>query len=170
MMRRPVPPAGGVASLLVAWIGCVLLLAAQFGVRPLMGGVVSVDFALIAVLFAAVRMRSGFAALTGCLVGVILDAFAPSQFGAQALVLSVLAFGASRVKALFFTDNVGLTGAFIFVGKWLTDLVLALFVGTGTTSLWLALLVWAPLGAAVTALAALLLLTLFRPLFRPQRT
>ena len=137
--------------------------------RPLFVGPVSVDFALIALLFASVRMRPGFAALTGFLLGLALDALAPGNFGAAALVLTVLGFGASWLKAVFFADNVSLTALFLFGGKWIFDVAMTVLVGTkGGASLVVSMLLWSPLSAALTALVAVLLLTLFRPLYRPQ--
>lgn len=169
-MTRTPPPANGFTRVTLAWIGFLLLITAQFGIRPFFRGPVSVDFALMAVLFSSVRLRPGLAALTGCLIGLALDALVPQQLGAQMLVFALVAFGASWLKAVFFTDNVGLTGLFIVVGKWLVDLSLALLVGTGTMPLWKALLLWAPVSALLTALVALLLLTVFRPLYRPHGT
>lgn len=168
-MRGPQPAPSGTASALRAWFGFALLITAQFAIRPLIRGPVSVDFAVIAVLFASVRMRPGFAALTGFLVGVALDALAPGNFGAAALVLTLLGFGASWLKAVFFADNLSLTALFLFGGKWLFDIAMALLVGaTSGGSLVVSLLLWSPLSAALTALVAVLLLTLFRPLYRPN--
>jgi rod shape-determining protein MreD len=168
-MRGPQPSPSGATSTLLAWIGFALLIAAHFTVRPLFVGPVSVDFALIALLFASVRMRPGFAALTGFLLGLALDALAPGNFGAAALVLTVLGFGASWLKAVFFADNVSLTALFLFGGKWIFDIAMTVLVGTkGGASLVVSMLLWSPLSAALTALVAVLLLTLFRPLYRPQ--
>lgn len=168
-MAGPSQQRSGVASALRAWIGFALLIAAHFAVRPLFAGPVSVDFALIAMLFASVRMRPGLAALTGFLIGVVLDALAPGSFGAAALVLTLLGFGASWLKAVFFADHVALTGLFIFGGKWTFDIAMTLLTGTKAGgSLLVALLLWAPLSAAATAVTAVLLLTLLRPLYRPQ--
>lgn len=159
----------GVGSALRAWLGFSLLIVAQFGVRPLLAARASVDFAVIAVLFSAVRMRPGFAALTGFATGLALDALAPGSFGASALVLSLIAFGASWLKAVFFADHVALTGLFVFGAKWLFDVAMAMLTGVGSgASLLVALLLWAPLSAALTAVVAVLLLVLFRPLYRPQ--
>jgi rod shape-determining protein MreD len=167
-MRGPQQPSG-VASALRAWIGYVSLIGAQFGVRPLIAGRASVDFAVIAVLFAAVRMRPGLAAIVGFVTGLALDALSPGGFGANALVLTVVAFGASWLKAVFFADHVALTGLFVFGAKWLFDVVMALLTGVGAgTSLFAALLIWSPLSAALTAAVAVLLLVLIRPLYRPQ--
>ena len=167
-MRAP-QQSSGVASALRAWFGFALLIGAQFGVRPLIAGRASVDFAVIAVLFAAVRIRPGLAAIVGFLTGLALDALSPEGFGASALVLTVVAFGASWLKAVFFADHVALTGLFVFGAKWLFDVVMALLTGIGAgTSLFAALLIWSPLSAALTAAVAVLLLVLIRPLYRPQ--
>jgi rod shape-determining protein MreD len=167
-MRGP-QQSPGIGSALRAWVGFALLIAAHFGVRPLLAGRASVDFAVIAVLFSAVRVRPGLAALIGFLTGLALDALSPGSFGASAIVLTLVAFGASWLKAVFFADHVALTGLFVFGAKWLFDLAMTLLTGVGTgVSLLVALLLWAPLSAALTALVAVLLLVLFRPLYRPQ--
>lgn len=166
---RSSAPTPGLGSATRAWIGFALLILAQFAVRPLIPGRVAVDFALIAVLFSSVRMRPGLAALTGFVVGVALDALAPDSFGANALVLTLIAYGASWLKAVFFADHVGLTGLFVFGGKWVFDIATTLLTGVSSgTTVAVALLVWAPLSAALTALVAVLLLVFFRPLYRPQ--
>jgi rod shape-determining protein MreD len=168
-MRGPPPSSSGVSSAIRASVGFVLLVLAHFAVRPLFAGPVAVDFAIIAILFASVRLRPGLAALTGFAVGVVLDAFAPGNFGSTALVATLLGFGASWLKAVFFADHLTLTGLFIFGGKWLFDVALTLLTGVkGSTTLVVELLVWSPLSAALTAVVAILLLTLFRPLYRPQ--
>lgn len=159
----------GIGSALRAWLGFALLILAQFGIRPLIAGRVAVDFAVIAVLFSSVRMRPGYAALTGFLTGLALDALAPGSFGASAIVLTLVAFGASWLKAVFFADHVALTGLFVFGAKWLFDIAMSLLTGVGAgVSMLVSLLVWAPLSAALTAMVAVLLLVLFRPLYRPQ--
>lgn len=168
-MPRPGPQqTPGVGSALRGWFGFVLLVLAHFVIAPLIVSPVRVDFLLIALLFTAVRMRPGFAALTGFLMGIALDALAPSHFGAAALVLTVIGFVASWLRAAFFGDNVGLTGLFLVGGKYAFDLVYTLITGpiAGST-LVMSLLVWSPLSAIATGVVGVLLLTLFRPLFRP---
>ncbi|MDQ8158552.1 MAG: rod shape-determining protein MreD [Gemmatimonadota bacterium] len=168
-MNRPSSQTPGVGSAMRAWLGFALLLTAHFAIRPLIGGRAHVDFVLIAILFAAVRMRPGFAAVVGLLTGLALDALAPGTFGASALALTVVAFGASWLKAVFFADHVALTGLFVFAGKWLFDVALTLLTGGAAGTSWIAtVLLWSPLSAALTALFATVLLTLFRPLYRPH--
>ena len=161
-------PQSGIASATRAWVGFVLLIAAHFAIRPLFSSRANVDFLLIAILFSAVRVRPGFAAVIGIAAGLAVDALAPSAFGAAALSLVMVAFAASRVKAVFFADHVALTGLFIFVGKLVFDALYAGFSGSARgMALVVQLLLWTPLSAALTAGVAVLLLTLFRPLYRP---
>jgi rod shape-determining protein MreD len=161
-------PQSAAASLVRAWIGFVLLLLAQFAVRPLISTRASVDFLVIAVLFASVRMRPGLAALVGFAAGIAVDALVPSAFGAAAISFTAVAFVASRVKAVFFADHVALTALFVFVGKLIFDALNTAFSGAARGSdLVVQLLLWTPLSAALTALVAVVLLTVFRPLFRP---
>ncbi len=167
-MRGP-PTTSSAASALRAWIGFALLVAAHFGVRPLLGGRASVDFLVIAILFAAVRIRPGLAALLGCAAGLALDAMAPGTFGAAMLVMTAIAFGASWTKAVFFADHVALTGLFVFLGKWIFDIgYVSIGGGLRGVDLVVQLLLWSPLSAALTAVVAIILLTAFRPLYRPQ--
>ncbi len=163
------PSSSGAMARVRGVIGFALLIVAAFGVRPLAPANVDVDFALIAVLFSAVRLRPGLGAVIGFLVGFALDAMAPGSFGAHALALTLIGYGASWLKAVFFADHVGLTGLFVFTGKWLLDIALVLLTGVSTgISLVITLLVWSPLSAALTAGVAVLLLVMFRPLYRPQ--
>jgi len=168
-MRRPQQQTAGTGSALLAWVGFAFLLTANFAVGPLFSGRATIDFIVIAILFSSVRMRPGLAAVTGLLTGLAVDALAPGSFGAAALVLTLVAFGASRLKAVFFAEHVALTGLFVFAGKWLFDIAMTLLTGgTSGTSVIVTLLWWSPLSAVLTALLAVLLLTVFRPLYRPH--
>jgi rod shape-determining protein MreD len=153
----------------MATIGIVLLVLAHFSIRPIVGGRAPLDFLAIAVLFTAVRVRPGAAALIGFAAGMIVDALTPVSFGAGALAFTLVAYAASWLKAVFFADHVALTGLFVFLGKWLFDAIY-LVSGRGSrgTDLLVQLVLWSPIAAAITALIAVLLLTLFRPLYRSQ--
>lgn len=160
-------PQSGAASLTRAWLGFALLVLAHFSIRPLVSSRVNVDFLLIAILFSAVRVRPGVAVLLGLGAGLAVDALAPSAFGAASLSMVLVAFAASRVKAVFFADHVALTGLFVFVGKLVFDALYATASGgLRGAGLVVQLLLWTPLSAACTAAVALMLLTVFRPLYR----
>ena len=167
-MRAP-QSQSGVASALRALLGFALLVTAHFGLRPLFGARVMVDFLVIGILFAAVRMRPGLAALLGLALGLAVDSLAPNTFGAAMIALTLIAFGASWLKAVFFANHIALTGLFIFLGKWAFDAIYVLLGGgVRGVDLVVRLLLWSPLSAALTAVVAILLLTIFRPLYRAQ--
>jgi cell shape-determining protein MreD len=151
-------------------ICCVILVILHYTLRPLLGWPrAPIDFMLIAALFGAVRMRPGYAAVYGLLLGFIGDALNPNGFGAGPLAMTLVAFGASWLKAVFFADNLALNAFFFFVGKWVFDLILVLAGHRlSGTDLAMQVLVWSPLSAAVTALAGALALTFLRPLMEPR--
>ncbi|HEX5832085.1 MAG TPA: rod shape-determining protein MreD [Gemmatimonadaceae bacterium] len=149
----------------------VLLTALHFSVRPLLPERLAVDFLVIALLLAAVRLRPGWAAVAGFALGLLVDSLAPGTFGAAALAMTTVGFSASWLKAVFFADNLALNGFFIFMGKWAFDL---LYLAAGRRvpgGEWLMqAMVWSPLAAAATALAGVLLLLVLRPLLEARAT
>lgn len=142
-----------------------ILLLLHYTLRPLLGWRAEIDFLTIAVLLVAVRVRPGVATLIGFAVGLAWDSMFPQSFGAAALGMSAIAFAASWLKAVFFADNLALSALFLFAGKWVFDLVYVLSDRLAHTpqQLVVQLLMWSPLSAAVTALAGVLVLVLFRP-------
>ncbi len=154
------------ASSLRAGVGFLLLVIAHFSLRPLIGGPVPVDFLSIAVLFSAVRVRPGAAAVIGFLCGLAIDSLSLDAFGTAALAYTAVAYTASWLKSAFFADNITLTALFIFAGKWSFDL-LSLLVANGVPDSrgLLQLLLWSPLAGALTAVVAILLLLVARPWF-----
>lgn len=152
------------------WVGLrlalivLLLLALQFTVRPFLGWRAPIDFLTIAALLAAVRVRPGTAALIGLALGLLADSLTPNAFGSGALALTIVAYGASTLKAVFFADNAALSALFVFGGKWIFDLVyLVSERRVRGAELLVQLLLWSPLAAVVTAATALLLLVALRP-------
>lgn len=140
-----------------------ILVALHFLVRPLLGWRVSMDFLVIAVLLVSVRVRPGAAAVIGFLTGLLADAVTPATFGAGALALSLVAFGASWLKAVFFADNILLHASFFFAGKWAFDIVFLIAEHARPMGeLVIQVVLWSPLAAAVTALTGLVVLVLFR--------
>lgn len=132
------------------WI--VALVLAQYTIRPFLGWKIQPDFLVVALLLVAVRARPAVAAGIGLVLGAMTDALTPETFGAGALAMTTVGFGASWLKTAFFSDNLALNAAFMFCGKWLFDLVylLALRKTTGADLL-IQLAWWSPLSAALTA-------------------
>ena len=141
------------------------LITLHYTVRPLFASRAAVDIVVIALLLAAVRVRPGAAALIGFLLGLLLDSLQPGAFGAASLALTILGYGASWLKPVFFADNLALNAFFFFVGKWVFDAIY-LTVGQRTygSELVMQLLLWSPIAAAVTAVAGVLLIVVLRPL------
>lgn len=147
-----------------------ILLVLHYAIRPMFGWHASIDFLLIAVLLGAVRVRPGTAAIAGFLLGIMADSLSLTGFGSGALALTVVAFAASWLRAVFFADNLMLHGVFFFFGKWLEDILLVVSTrGVRGGGLAQQLLLWSPLSGLVTATAGVLLLVLLRPLMEPSR-
>jgi rod shape-determining protein MreD len=144
---------------------CAILIVLHYTLRPLLAWRTSIDFLIIALMFGAVRMRPGLAAFYGFALGLISDSLSPGAFGAAALGMSMVGFGASWLKAVFFADHLALNGFFIFLGKWVFDLIFIL-VGHRVQGgeLLMQIVVWSSLSAAVTALAGVFAIVLLRPL------
>jgi rod shape-determining protein MreD len=158
-------------SILRTVICCVILIMLHYTVRPLLGWRAPIDFMLIATLFGAVRMRPGVAAIYGMALGLMSDALTVNGFGAAALGMTIVAYSASWLKAVFFADNLALNAFFLFVGKWVFDVIVVLaarrIVGT---ELAMQIFVWSPLAAALTAVAGAIVLTMLRPIMELRPT
>ena len=105
----------------------------------------------------------------GFMLGLVSDSLAVNGFGAAALGMSIVGFTTSWLKAVFFADNMALIGFFLFVSKWLFDLIfLIVSHGASGGALAMQIFVWSPLSAAVTAAAGVIVLTLLKPLLEPR--
>ncbi len=152
-------------------IVCLILIVLHYTLQPLLGWRASIDFLLIALVFGAVRMRAAGAAVYGFLLGLATDSLSPGAFGAGALAGTIVAFGSSWLKAVFFADNLALNGFFLFVGKWVFDLVYVLMEQRmHGTELLMRIIVWSPLSGAVTALAGVVCIALLRPILEVRTT
>lgn len=144
---------------------CVILIVLHYTLRPLLAWRASIDFLIVALLLGAVRMRPGAAAVYGFLLGLMADSLAVSGFGAAALGMCIVGYAASWLKAVFFADNLALNGFFLFLAKWVFDLIfLVASHRAGGAELAMQIFVWSPLSAAVTAVAGVIALSLLRPL------
>ena len=148
----------------------LLLVVLHYTLRPVLAWRASIDFLVIALLLVAVRTRPGAAALAGFALGVLSDSLTPESFGAGALAMTIVGFGASWLKAAFFADNIALNGVFIFAGKWTFDTIFLLAEHRlQGTDLLVQVLLWSPLAAAATAAAGLVVLLTVRPVLGAPR-
>jgi rod shape-determining protein MreD len=143
----------------------VVLVVLQFVVQPLIPWRVSPDFLVMAVLYAAVRMRPGSAAVLGFALGLATDSLALTGFGAGALAMAAVGFGASWLKGMFFADNVAINAAFLFLGKWAFDIVYVVAQRQMSLGAVVAqLFVWSVLSALFTAAVGVVAMAVLRPL------
>jgi rod shape-determining protein MreD len=147
----------------------VLLVVLHYTLRPVLGWRTSIDFLILALLIASVRMRPGLAAMLGFGMGLVADSLSVGAFGSAALAMSVVGFAASWLRAVVFAENLALHAAFFFAGKWLFDIVF-LIIERRLKGLELItqLFIWSPITAMVTALAGILVLILMRPMLDTQ--
>lgn len=156
----------GIARAVLTFAVLALL---HFTLRPLLGWRAPIDFLLLAVLTASVRVRPAGAVVIGFVVGLVADSLAPDTLGAGAVAMCVVAYLASWLKAVFFADSLPLNALFFFAGKWLFDIIY--FVAEHRlfgVELVQQLALWSPLSAAATALAGVVVLLLMRPLLEPS--
>ena len=159
---------GGRSAKVVA--AFAVLVALHYTVRPLLAWRASMDFLVIAVMLMSVRLRPGTAAFLGFATGLISDSLTPTAFGAGALGMTAIGFGASWLKAIFFADNVILHAAFFFLGKWAYDLVYVVARREGSPmEIATQLLIWSPLAALLTAAAGVAIMAAFRVTLEPER-
>jgi len=141
----------------------LLLLALHFYVRPRLGAPhYAPDFIAIGVLLYAMRARPGQAAIAGLLAGLLTDALTPAKFGAGALANTVVGYLAAWGRAVFFADNILVTGGFFAVGTWLRNLLVLLATGTPMNRLWIEAGVWSTLQSLSTAVVGVILAVFLR--------
>jgi rod shape-determining protein MreD len=127
------------------------------------------DFLLIALLLASIRVRPATAALIGLAMGIVADSLTPESLGAGAVAMTIIGYLASWLKAVFFADNIALNAFFFFLGKWVFDVIYFVVEGRiGGIELLQQLLLWSPLSAAATAIAGIILLMIMRPMLEPS--
>jgi len=139
-----------------------LLAALHFYLRPRLGDPrLAPDFILLGLLLLALRVRPGVGAVAGFLVGIVLDALAPTAFGAAALACTVVGFASGWVRTMFVADNALVTALFVLVAAWLRDAIQLMASNQLAASAALRqLLLFSPVAALTTAVAGLLLMLL----------
>jgi rod shape-determining protein MreD len=148
----------------------VLLILLHYTLRPLLGWRAPMDFMILALLLASIRVRPAVGAIIGLALGIVSDSLTPDSLGAGAIAMTIVGYLASWLKAVFFADNIALNAFFFFLGKWVFDLIYFLVEHKlGGIELVQQLLLWSPLSAAATAIAGVLLLFVMRPLLEPAK-
>jgi rod shape-determining protein MreD len=158
---------GSIARAVATFLILVML---HYTLRPLLGWRAPMDFLLLALLLAAIRVRPGAGALIGLALGLVSDSLTPDALGSGAVAMTIVGYLASWLKAVFFADNIALNAFFFFLGKWIFDVIyFSVEQRLGGVELLQQLLLWSPLSAAATAIAGVLLLFIMRPLLEPAK-
>jgi cell shape-determining protein MreD len=119
-------------------------------------GAFAPDLLVVALLLAARRMRAGWAAGLGFLLGVLDGAAHPLTMGVAALPLAVLGYLGARSREALSGDSPVLLALYLFAGKWLYDvLVYVLLVRSNMAGPVSLLVLASPLAAAYAAAAGL---------------
>lgn len=142
----------------------VVLLLAHFALRPLLiGWTGAPDLLTGALLLGVLRLRAGYAAALGFVLGLLEAAMALKGMGAMMLVYTVLAYVGARSRDLIFAEARVFVPLYLFVGVWLTQVAIAAFTDHPLDPVFL--LLAAPLSAASTALVCWLAVRLTSPVF-----
>ena len=119
-------------------------------------GALAPDFLVIALLLAARRMRAGWAAGLGLVLGVLDGAAHPLTMGAGAVALAVLGYLGARSREFLSGDSPVVLALYLFAGKWIYDVLmwvlLLRFNLSGPVTM---LLMVSPLAAAYAAAVGL---------------
>jgi hypothetical protein len=126
------------------------------------------DFVAVAVLLAARRISAPGAAALGLGLGILDDAMGIGPLGARSIALGVAGLLGTWSKSFIEGEGPIFIVAYLFVGTWASDIVLSVVSPGDSLSGILALVSWAPLYAAYTALAGVLAFAVFRRVAGPD--
>src|SRR4029079_13925179 len=99
-----------------------ILIILHYTLRPLLGWRAPMDFLVLALLHASIRVRPAVGALIGLALGIVSDSLTPEALGAGAIAMTIVGYLASWLKAVFFADNLALNAFFFFARKRFFDL------------------------------------------------
>lgn len=89
------------------------------------------DLLTVSLLLAAREVGMGTAAGIGFAFGILLDAFSLLAFGANTVAMTVLGAAGARTRDLFVGDSFFFVVSYLFLGKWVKDLLVWVLVGEG---------------------------------------
>ncbi|MBX6362577.1 MAG: rod shape-determining protein MreD [Gemmatimonadetes bacterium] len=129
-------------------------------------GATAPDLLTVAVLLAARRVSGAGAAVVGLVLGLIQDSLSLVAFGADAVVLAAIGFLGARSRDYFFGDSLLFVAVYLFLGKWVHDVLYHLLYSalpsTTGADLRRVLLIDAPVAAVYAAIVGTLALLVYR--------
>ncbi|MFV2006054.1 MAG: hypothetical protein ACC667_01330 [Longimicrobiales bacterium] len=87
------------------------------------------DLLTVALLVSVREVEVGWGAGIGLVLGLLEDAFAALAFGASTVAMTIVGIAGARTRDLFVGDSLTFLVSYLFVGKWLKDLVYWIAVG-----------------------------------------
>ena len=142
------------------WIFIIVLVVLHLTVHVAIGiGGLAPDLLTIALLLGARRLGGAGAAGLGLGLGVLNDAMSLTAFGALAVSYSIAGVLGARSRDMFEGDSLLFVAVYVFLGKWVTDLI---YLFLARNEPWSYMWSGALLVALYTAIAAMIALTLYR--------
>lgn len=118
------------------------------------------DLLTLALLLAAREVGMGVAAGIGFAFGLLLDAFSVLAFGANTIAMTLVGMAGARTRDLFVGDSFFFVVSYLFLGKWMKDLIHWVMVGEAVREPFVqAMLVETSLAAGYAALVGVLVVT-----------
>ncbi len=135
------------------WWVVAMLVVAHFFLHVGLGlGGGAPDLLTVALLVGARETRMGNAAALGFAFGLLEDAFSVLAFGANTVAMTIVGASGARTRDLFVGDSLIFLVSYMFLGKWVRDLLHWISMGEGARHSFVeALLIGAPLEAAYVA-------------------
>lgn len=134
------------------WVVIVLLLLLHFGFHPWWTGWAAGPSLLLGgVLLGSLQLRWGQAAALGFVLGLLEASMSLGPLGPTMLLLAFAGFVGAWLRDVFYSDSGRFVPIFLFLGVWGLEVVLTFVMGAEPSVQ--ALLVFAPISAALTAVA-----------------
>ena len=146
------------------WVFIALLVLLHFLLHLGLGlAAIAPDLLTVAVLLGARRLPGAGGAVLGLSLGLFQDALSLLYFGVEAVTQTLLGYAGARTRDFFMGESVLFVAGYLFIGKWLHDVVFYMLtrVGSGTETL-SRLLIQAPLAGLYAAICGLVALFLYR--------
>ena len=118
------------------------------------------DLLTISLLLAAREVGMGTAAGIGFAFGLLLDSFSLLAFGANTVAMTAVGAAGARTRDLFVGDSFFFVVSYLFLGKWVKDLLYWVLVGEGIREPFVqAVLVGSSLNALYAAAVGVIVVT-----------
>jgi len=145
------------------WILVVALVIAHFVLHVGLGfGRGAPDLLTIGLLFAAREVEVGAAAVVGLVFGLLEDALSVLAFGANTVTMTAIGIAGAFTRDLFVGDSKLFVVSYLFVGKWMRDLLHWLLMSADLRQPFVTeVVVQGTLAAGYAALVGIALITVF---------